>query len=515
MAYPQTSLFNILFFLALSASIFAQTNPAFLRSTPEMEGVASEGIQQFVNAFGNSNQELHSFMMLRHGKVIAETWLSPYRPDLTHTMYSVSKSFTATAIGFAVSEHRLTVDDKVISFFPNDLPTTISPYLAELRIRDLLTMSAGHDPEPTGAIITGDSNWVKSFLATPIVHQPGSQFLYNSACTYMLSAIIQKISGEKLIDYLKPRLFQPLDITDIDWEVDPRGINVGGWGFRIKTEDMAKFGQMFLQNGMWKGRQVVPASWVNDASTLKIIQHPNLPQTKRDSSDWEQGYCYQMWRCKNNAYRGDGAFGQYIIVMPDQDAVVVITSETGNMQDELDLVWKYLLPAMQKGPLPVNKKIATGLKKQLSTAALPFYATSTTSPRVKEIAGKTFSLSSNAQFLQNMTFQFTETQCDLALKIDTNTYQLAFGNGKWVYGETTKLGPSLVARAKAHFVGLPPSKVAGTFRWSTKNTLELTLRYIDSPHTETFTCVFDQNNLDVSIQSSFNKKNPLVVKGSL
>ena len=208
-------------------------------------------------------------------------------------------------------------------------------------------MSAGQEPDPTFKIVSSDSNWVKAFLTTQVVHDPGTKFLYNTLATYMLSAIVQKATGEKVIDFLKPRLFQTLAIEGMDWEVDPRGINTGGWGLRLKTEDMAKFGQLFLQKGKWNGKQILPAEWVEEATTKKIDQNPDASQAARDSSEWLQGYCYQMWRCRHNAFRADGAYGQYIIVMPDQNAVIAITAETTDMQDEINLVWKYLLPAIK------------------------------------------------------------------------------------------------------------------------------------------------------------------------
>ena len=511
----KTPVTAILIALLFHFGATAQTTNTFIRSTPEAEGVSSEGILQFLEAAGKSKHEFHSFMFLRHGKVIAEGWWNPYRPDLKHTMYSVSKSFTATAIGFAVSENRLTVDDKVISFFPNELPETVSRNLAGLRVRDLLSMSAGQEPDPTRTIVPRDSHWVKSFLSVPIVHQPGTKFLYNSMATYMLSAIVQKVTGEKLINYLTPRLFKPLDIAGIDWEVDPMGINTGGWGLRLKTEDMAKFGQLFLQKGNWKGRQVLPAAWVEEASTLKIVQHPDFPQSKRDSSDWEQGYCYQMWRCRNNAFRADGAFGQFIVVMPDQDAVVVLTGESSDLQGELNLVWKYLLPTIQKDKLPPNRNATMLLKQKLSALALPLYEKSDTGAIVKDISGKTFSLSPNEKNLQNISFQFSADVCRLSLKTDTATFQLFFGSGKWIPGETTKRGPYYVSAAKSSLVGLPLFKVAGNYRWKEDNTLELTLRYIESPHTETFTCRFDENNISVDYQYSFDKNKIQTFKGLL
>jgi CubicO group peptidase (beta-lactamase class C family) len=192
-------------------------------------------------------------------------------------------------------------------------------------------MSVGQEPDPTGKVVT-ESNWLRSFFSTPILYKPGTRFLYNSAATYMLSAIVTKVTGQKVYDYLTPRLFEPLGIDNADWETDPLGYNTGGWGLRLKTEDIAKFGQLFLQEGKWKRKRILSKKWVKEATTAKIIQHPDLPKEKRDSSDWEQGYCYQMWRARHNAYRGDGAFGQFCLILPDQDAVIAITSETPDMQ---------------------------------------------------------------------------------------------------------------------------------------------------------------------------------------
>jgi CubicO group peptidase (beta-lactamase class C family)/predicted glycoside hydrolase/deacetylase ChbG (UPF0249 family) len=514
MKLSKTPIFLFLFFGLIIGQLRAQTTDALPRSTPEAEGISSEGISQFLDAVGKSQHEVHSLMVLRHGKVVAEGWWNPYRADLKHTMYSCSKSFTATAIGFAVSEKRLTVNDKVISFFPDDLPKTISPNLAELKIKDLLSMSAGQDFDPSGMVNSRDSNWIRGFLSIPFVHQPGTKFLYNSLCTYTLSAIVQKVTGEKVIDYLTPRLFKPLGITGADWEVDPRGINVGGWGLRIKTEDMAKFGQLFLQKGMWNGKQVLPKEWVEEASTTKIIQHPDLAQEKKDASDWEQGYCYQMWRCRNNAYRGDGAFGQFIIVMPDQDAVIILTSETGNMQEEFNLVWKYLYPAIKKDDkLPANKSALAALKQQLATLALPLAAKGIASPLVKAISGKTFALAPNDKFIQKMGFQFKDDLCQVTFRNKVDSFKIAFAAGKWAFGETKKIGPALTGAAKAHFVGLPPPKVAGNYQWKNDSTLELVLRYIESPHTETFTCQFSKNAITVDVQNSFDKNAKKSMKG--
>lgn len=322
---------------------------ALPRSAPATESVSPEGIINYFNAVKESGQDLHSLMILRHGKVVAEQWFGDNASNKNHVMHSVSKTFTATAIGFAVSENRLKVSDKVISFFPNDLPVTVSPYLAELQIRDLLTMSVGHDVDPTGKIRTQEGSWEKMFLALPIEHKPGTKFVYNSLATYMLSAIVQKVTGEKVIDYLYPRLFRPLGIVGATWEVSPTGINTGGWGLYIKTEDMAKMGQFMLQKGKWNGKQLLPGAWFDEATTAHITQPPVWfpADGKISDSDWVQGYCYQLWRCRHNAFRADGANGQFIIVLPEKDAVIVTTANITDMQGEINLIWKYLLPAMK------------------------------------------------------------------------------------------------------------------------------------------------------------------------
>lgn len=492
----------VLFFFIFSACTKTQVINSLTRSVPETEGVSSQGIITFLDSAAKSRHEFHSFMFLRHGKVIAEGWWSPYRPDLKHTLYSTSKSFTSTAVGFAVNEKRLNLEDKVISFFPKDKPDTISSYLAELKVKDLITMSVGQVPDPTFSIVSKDENWVKSFLALPIINKPGTKFLYNTLATYMLSAIVQKVTGEKVIDYLTPRLFKPLGIEGVDWEVDSRGINTGGWGLRVKTEDMAKFGQLYLQNGLWNGKQVLPKGWVEEATTFKIDQVPEMPQSKKDSSDWNQGYCYQFWRCRHNAFRADGAYGQFIIVMPDKDAVIAITAETGDMQDEINLVWKYLYPAINDNKLPANEQTAVQLKQRLATLALPIPLNGTVTPAIATISGKTFTLASNDKHLESISFQFKNDLCILNLKTDAAAYDLSFAIGKWQLGETTKHGPYLITHSNATFAGLPPFKIAGCYDWKDEHTLELVLRYIESPHTETFVCSFDKKNILLDVHYS-------------
>ncbi|HVM88266.1 MAG TPA: serine hydrolase [Puia sp.] len=442
-------------------------------------------------------------MLLRHGKVIAEGWWNPYRPNLRHSLYSCSKSFTATAIGFAIQEKKISLSDKVVSFFPNDLPDTVSKWLSELTVKDVLMMSDGQEPDPTGRIITTDTNWIKGFLHTPILHEPGTQFLYNSMGTYMLSAIIQKVTGQKTIDYLKPRFFDPLGIQHIDWETDLHGINTGGWGLRLKTEDMAKFAELFLQKGKWNGKPIISPEWIEEASTMKIMQDPNAPQSKKDSSDWLQGYGYQMWRCRHNAYRGDGAFGQFMIVMPEQDAALAITAETPDMQEEINLVWKYLLPAFKDKPLPAHADAQLKLKKKIQSLALPL-APKNSEPLSKNISHKIYVASPNVLNIQHLLFDFSNEVCSMTIRINNTYHKINFGAGKWQHGETSLPGPALGEAGMEDRSMLYPAKVEGSYSWKDRQTLQLMLRYIESPHSETFTCVFDGNKLSMQIAKSLD-----------
>lgn len=496
--------------LILVLSVFAifsctvnKTEPGALpRSIPEEQGVSSQSILNFVEAVENSNHELHSFMVVRHGNVIAEGWWDPYKPELKHTMYSTSKSFTSTAIGLAVSENLISVSDKVISFFPEDLPDTISENLADLEIRDLLSMTFGQDPEPPFPVIVGSENWVKAILANPIVHKPGSVFLYNSFGTYMLAAIIHKVTGENVVDYLKPRLFEPLGITGADWEVDPMGINTGGWGLRIKTEDMAKLGQLYLQHGKWNGVQILPEEWVEEATTSKILQSPELSQEDRQNSDWLQGYGYKFWRSRHNSYRGDGAYGQFILVLPEQDAVIAITAETSDMQGELNLVWDNLLPGFQNEKLAANTEIYNQLKEKLNSLTLIPPTVDANNQAKSFFDKKSYQFPGDGN-LKSISFNFENENCKATMTF-TGDKQTEFilGANQWIHGETDKPVNNLAAQPNDQILKLAPFKVVGAYSFPDENSLELTVRYIESPHTDYYLCKTNGDSISVEISNS-------------
>ena len=431
------------------------------RSTPEAQGVSSQGIAAFLSDCASSGLELHSMMLVRHGVVIAESWWYPYAPQKPHMLFSLSKSFTATAIGLAVGEGRLSLDDKVVSFFPEKAPQAISENLAAMRVHDLLTMSTGHEVEPMSGLRAETNDWVMTFLAADVPHAPGTHFLYNSLATYMLSAILQKLTGERLLDYLTPRLFLPLGIENPTWEQCPLGIDTGGWGLSVRTEDIAKFGQLYLSDGIWNGSRLLPEGWVANA-TKKHISNGDDP-----NNDWAQGYGFQLWRCRHGAYRGDGAFGQYCVVFPEQDAVLAITSGVKDMQAVLSHAWANLLPAFG-GQRELQKPAGAGRS-----------------------FSNTYTFPENDQGLKSLIIESNDEKLTLAL----DEHLLTGGFGEWLPGETSF----------RQWHGKPHA-TSGAAAWSEDDTtLTLRLCSVETPFIAEAVCVFEGETVTFtySLNASF------------
>lgn len=474
------------------------------RSTPEEQGVSSAGILAFLDAIAKSQNEFHSFMLVRHGHVIAEGWWSPYRVSANHSLYSLSKSFVSTAVGFAVADGKLTVNDPVTSFFPDELPAVVSENLAALRVKHLLTMSVGHAMDSTPSMMK-EQNWVRAFLAFPIPNPPGSGFLYNGGATYMLSAIVQKVTGLKVIDYLRPRLFEPLQIEGMTWETCPRGINTGAWGLSLQTESIAKFGQFYLQRGVWNGRQLLPAAWIQEATSFNIQQPAKKGEDlekAKPTSDWLQGYGYQFWLCRHNAFRAAGAYGQLAVVMPDQDAVMAITCQTSSIPSELNLVWDFLLPAMKDSPLPADGPLQAQLRQSLAALALPLAEGKPDSPLAAKTSGRTFKIEANPLGVESVTFGFQPGSCAFNAKAGQVLHQVPCGLGKWV--ECVSNFPDIPP--KLNVGDLRPCKIAASGGWRSDNTFEMLWRFYETPFSQTVTCHFDGDKVKIEFLTSIKRK---------
>jgi hypothetical protein len=359
--------------------------------------------------------------------VVAEGWWAPYEAGSNHELYSLSKSFTSTAVGLAVAEGKLTLDDEVLKFFPEDAPPDPSANLKAMRVRDLLTMSAGHQDETSSA---ADRITAKSFLAHPVPHKPGTHFKYNTPATFMLSAIVQKVTGQTVFEYLRPRLFEPLGIAQPAWKANAQGISLGGYGLSVRTEDIARFGQLYLQRGRWQGRQLLPEAWVDLATS------PQVSNGSNPKSDWNQGYGFQFWRCRHGAYRGDGAFGQYCIVLPQQDAVIAITSGLKDMQAVLNLVWDRLLPGFQEGALPGDPAGVARLRERLAVLKVRTVEGGATSPEAARIGGKKFIFPANDRKLEWIALRPDPAgkKTEVILRVNGADRTVACGYGEWVKG---------------------------------------------------------------------------------
>jgi CubicO group peptidase (beta-lactamase class C family) len=400
------------------------------RATPESVGIPSTAVVALVDELERSAHHVHSLMIVRRGRVAAEGWWSPNRPEYPQMLFSLTKSFTSTAVGMAIGEGRFTLDDPVISFFPGELPAAVSPNLAAMKVRHLLTMSAGHSEARVGPVLrfpAGD--WVRAFLGLPVEDEPGTRFVYSSAASHILSAIVQETTGQKLADFLRPRLFDPLGFGEVTWEEDPQGINTGGFGLMVRTEEIAAFGRLYLQRGEWQGRRLIDPAWVEAATSRQIATPP------AESLDWEQGYGYQFWRSRNG-YRGDGAFGQYCIVVPENDLVVAVTSGIEKMAQVLVPIWDLLLPALRPAPLAEDPAAHAAMQRRLQALHYDPRPGERSGPQDSDLARSIFRVDKNRFGFETIRFEFGPEGGALVVTRTGGepSAMLEFGRGEWRMG---------------------------------------------------------------------------------
>ena len=333
------------------------------RSTPADQGVDPVAILSLIDALDERlDIEMHSLMVVRYGSVVAEGWWAPYGAGRPHLLYSLSKSFTSTAAAFAQAEGLLDLDDTVVSHFPEIAADITDPRSQSMKVRHVASMASGHTRETLGEALGRDlRDPVRGFLLTPPDRDPGTVFAYNQPCTYTLGSIVQRKAGMLLTAYLRPRLFDPLGIGHVGWHTFPPGAEreQGFSGLHARTEDIAKLGLLYLQQGQWEGTQLIPKEWVVEATSVQVSNSQN------DSPDWQQGYGFQFWMSRHG-YRGDGAFGQFCVILPEQDTVIVTTAYTLDMQAMLDAMWTYLLPGIGTVPVVTDSRGAASAHDELS-----------------------------------------------------------------------------------------------------------------------------------------------------
>ncbi len=405
--------------------------------SPESVGIPSAAIRRFLSEIEAQTIPMHSFMIARHGKVCAEGWWSPFQEDMPHIIYSCSKSFTSIAVGMCVQEGRFSLDDPVVKFFPDKLgPASEHPYIASRTIRNLLMMATGN----SYAIDRTAPDWIKTFLNTPPTVKPGTLFGYDSSGTHTLCGIMQRVTGQTLMEYLKPRLFEPLGIEGAWCEMSPMGICVGHRGIHCLTEDMLKFGHFLLHRGAWEGKQLMDPAYIDEATSRQIST-----ATKANKLDSNVGYGYQFWRVRHNAYACIGTGAQIICVIPDKDLVWVTTGNA--LQGDADyeeypeifhLFWNNIYPYLADEPLPEDKPAQQELESLCASLALHLPEGKEASPRESELNGAEYRFEAgkdNPNSIRSLSFVFEGDRLRLNIELPGMVWRLQAGRKEWLHQE--------------------------------------------------------------------------------
>lgn len=449
-------------------------------ATPEDVGVYADVVEQFIDYIQKEQLEFHSLMVLRHGKVAAEWYNEPFDANTKHTMYSVSKSFTATAVGFAVTEGLLSLDDVVTDFFPDYPPRTPHEYFQKMTVRTLLTMTSGKQTDMMAN--KGKIDWVEDFINSPWVFEPGTEYLYVNENIYMLCAILHRVTKMSVIEYLTPRLFQPLGIETPFWETDPNGVEAGGWGLYITTEDLAKFADCYLHEGKYRGRRVIPKTWAQEA-TQNQIGDIRMPSEDPDCNSG-YGYCFWMNATQIPSYRADGMFSQFAINFPQLDASVITTAAIPVEAQARAAIWKFFPYAFfnentEKKPLQIEptqidrpavsprsmleKKIegrTIKVRKKILLNLIGF-------PMSMLPLAVTFMMSDRAGNIDNIRFRFKEHECSITWDEGDENNTVACGmDGHFRYGTMT--------------LGKTAFKVCANAVWLDEINLKISIRPIET-----------------------------------
>lgn len=471
-----------------------------IKSTAVTEHVNPGHILNFIERLERQKIHIHSFLLLRRDKVIARGGCAPYRPDKRHMLFSLSKSFTSAAIGFAVQEGQLSVEDKVLSFFPEVLKGKPCENMEKMKIKHLLTMNTGHDKEPFFLLPGKEYDWAYEFLTSYIALEPGTHFLYNTTATYMLSVILTKVTKKTVFEYLKPRLFEPLGFSeDIWWEESPQGYTAGGVGLNLSTEDIARFGTFLLHKGNINGVQLLNKEWFEEAV------HPWSDNSSNDQPDWKEGYGYQLWRCvPDNVFRADGAFGQYCVVCPDQELVLSLTGGYPRMQRVLTALWEEILYRLEEpfNPEDVKEK-QEELERKLESLVLPAYFEEEGRKAElfipEHVLNKNYTLSSNLYQIENLCIEKAEGEYQITLTIGGNISTFSLSSGEWKEGELNLSAQKQLTEEKAWTIYEGMYEKIGVKAAADKEGLYFEMVYTETPFCDIWNIRWHNNFIEVHI----------------
>ncbi len=433
------------------------------RSTPAAQGVDAAAVLRVVDALDtHADVEMHSLMVLRHGHVVAEGWWAPYTPERPHLVYSVSKSFAMTAALLAQAEGLLDLGDTVLTHFPELAGEVVDERSRRTTLAHLAAMASGHDRDLQDLFGDHLDEPVRALL-TPPAAEPGTLFAYNQLCTYTLAAAVQRVSGQRLTEYLRPRLLDPLGIGPVGWQDWPEGRELGFTGLHARTEDLAKLGQLYLQRGRWGDSPLLPEALVA-AATRRHVDNP-----LNENVDWRQGYGWQFWMSRHG-YRGDGAFGQFCVVLPEHDVVVATTACTEAMQAVLDVLWTELLPGLREGGPGLGAGTADPSAQEELTSRLSGLSL----PPCPGSAGRAGSwtlpvVPGDRLRLESVDLSSSPEGATLTLVEDGDRMVLPVGPGEWAVSEPVASAGDTVA-------------VAASGGWSDDRTFRAEVLFLETPH---------------------------------
>ena len=466
---------------------------------PEEVNVDSEAITEFLNEITSKKLGLHSFTVVRHDKICAQGFFAPYAAEYPHVLYSMSKSITSTAVGFAVDEGLIGLDDKVVDFFP-EYRTIRRAFNKALTVRMLLTMRS--DKLVTIFEEKAQTDWIQLFFDAPFMLPANTKFNYISENTFMLSAIVSKVTGKSVLDYLDEKMFKPLGIEKPYWEADGKGNSAGGWGCYMKSEDLAKFFLPYIHEGKWiDGTQLIPEFWVKEALSKQT------DSVHDGALDIVNGYGFQFWKNRiANSFRADGLFGQRCFFFPDFDGLVILNCGEAEDYKVMDVFWKYFPNCFKSEELKENKKASDKLDKKIASLSMDKLSVK---PRIKafekEIDGRTITCKTN-EYTSVVTV--TTTQMLYNKPGNLNTMKFSFKDDSLLFtwkekeyentieaGMNGELKMSEIRLADLHYHAFSQAQ------WQEDGSLKLWIRPVESAHERRFTFRFDPMGVSVENES--------------
>ena len=518
-----------LLLMAFAIAAGAQTGE-LPRSTPEAEGVSPDLLSSFYQHLSDlPDVDIHHIMVLRHGKVISEFHAEPYRTDQLHTLYSASKTVTGLAVGLAVDDGLLKVDDKVSKFLRDKMPASLSPALDSLTVRNLLMMASGRKQDL--GIFMGEADWLSTWFAGEF-HGVGQQFNYDSMCTHALAMIVTRLTGKPLLQYVRERIFTPLHITQADWELAPDSVETAGWGLRLQAESEAKLGLLMLHQGAWNGQQLVSRQWIHAMTRRQIStrEHPdpelsfwgNLQRALRrmwhklralftgyDVDRYYLGYGYQTKSIQQplaDSYFATGYGGQLIDVVPELDLVVVVNGRAANYGDELNTIYYRLVePLIKEAKVPGAAFEQFAIDLPLGDGAHPLET---------RLFGSTVMLEDNLLGLQSIQVSPMGSDRIFTITDRRGALRAVAGWSEW-HITTSDERPIYIMESREQLVGTQrPFTTAAAFAWR-GDTLAMRMDWLDGGDNRRLEMTFDGDRVTLFANDNYDPLLNDTIQGTL